>query len=130
VVSILLVLSVIGHLNYRKLHFHSPADYAAFAAQVKLKARQDDLWFVFRHLMTTPMFYYLDSETHNFVGHDYVKALENHPKARVWIVGFGFQSPPPKVTDPLANYCHHEQIRTRGIYADLYVPAVLPSTKN
>jgi hypothetical protein len=129
VVSALLVLNVVGHLQYRKLHFHGPADYAALASQIEIKSKQDDLWFVFRHVRTTPMFYYLDFEKYNFVGRDYVEALENYPKARVWVLGFKWDPPPPRVTKPLADYRHSEQIRARGIYADLYIPAVLPSTR-
>jgi hypothetical protein len=129
VMSALLVLNVVGHLQYRKLHFHGPADYAALASQIEIKSKQDDLWFVFRHVRTTPMFYYLDFEKYNFVGRDYVEALENYPKARVWVLGFKWDPPPPRVTKPLADYRHSEQIRARGIYADLYIPAVLPSTR-
>jgi uncharacterized membrane protein len=130
VVSALLVLNVVGHLLYRELHHHGPTDYAALASQIEIKSREDDLWFVFRHVNTTPIFYYLDFEKYNFVGRDYVEALENYPKARVWVLGFRWDPTPPRVTKPLANYRCSEHIQARGIYADLYIPTVLPIIRN
>jgi hypothetical protein len=130
VICALLVLNLVGHLQYRKLHFHGPTDYATFASEIEIKSKPDDLWFVFRHINTTPIFYYLDFEKYNFVGRNYAEALENNPRARVWVLGFRWDPPPPRVTKPLANYHCSERIQARGIYADLYIPADLPSTGN
>jgi uncharacterized membrane protein len=121
VIVALLGLNVAGFLEYREQP-HSHTDYSALAAQVMPKAQSGDLWFVFRHWAVTPIYYYLDSESYKFVGRNHTGAIEEHPDARVWVLGFEGLPPPPRVTAPLNGHRKFVRIEARGIYADLYVP--------
>jgi hypothetical protein len=121
VVVALIGLNIAGFLEYRK-QLHSPTDYSALASQVVPKAKPGDLWFVFRHWAVTPIYYYLDSESYKFIGHDHAEAIEEHPDARVWVLGFEGLPPPLKVMAPLNGHNKQARVEARGIYADLYVP--------
>src|SRR5262249_44931033 len=96
--------------------------------KVGLKAKADDLWFVHRHYWLTPIYYYLREEDHRLVGHDYARALDENPRARVWVLGLDGLPPPPKVTEPLNHYCHVDRVTARGMYAALYLPATNPES--
>jgi hypothetical protein len=118
---LLLALNTAGFLEYRTRP-HSPTDYSALAAQVAPKAEPGDLWFVFRHWATTPIFYYLDADRYTFVARDHAQTLLQQPQARVWVLGFEGLPPPTRVTAPLSGHRRQNHLEARGIWADLYVP--------
>jgi len=120
-IVLLFSLNIAGFLEYRKQP-HSPTDYSALAAQVATKAQPGDLWFIFKHWATTPIFYYLDPDQHTFVARDHAQILSKRPHARIWVLGFEGLPPPTRVTDPLSGHHRLVRIEARGIYADLYVP--------
>lgn len=127
-VVLLLSLNTAGFLEYREQP-HSPTDYSALAAQVTPKAQPGDLWFIFKHWATTPIFYYLDPGQHTFVARDYAQILSKQPRARVWVLGFEGLPPPTRVTDPLSGYRRLDHVEAHGIYADLYVPVLDDTTE-
>ena len=127
VIAGLLALNIGGLVDYRR-QLHSPDDYAGITAKVKGQAKPDDLLFVFRHWAMTPIYYYLDSESYNFVGHDHAAIIGEHPEARVWVFGFDELSPPAEVTAPLSNHRWLRRVSARGMYTDLYVAASEDST--
>jgi len=98
-VMLLLSLNIAGFLEYRGQP-HSPIDYSALAAQVEPKAQPGDLWFIFRHYVTTPIFYYLDPDQYTFVARDHAQILSKRPHARVWVLGF--EGLPERSVDPWA----------------------------
>jgi len=120
-IVLLLSLNTAGFIEYREQP-HSPTDYSALAAQVAPKAQPGDLWFIFRHWCTTPIFYYLDPDQHTFVARDHTQILSKSPHARVWVLGFEGLPPPTRVTAPLSGHRRLVRVEARGIYADLYVP--------
>jgi hypothetical protein len=122
VITALLGLNIGGLVDYRGQQ-HSPDDYAGITAKVRSEAKPDDLLFVFRHWAMTPIYYYLDSESYNFVGHDHAAIVAEHPEARVWVFGFDELSPPEEVTAPLSNHHRLRRVSARGMYTDLYVAA-------
>lgn len=130
-IAFLLSLNTAGFFEYRAQP-HSPTDYSALATQVAPKVQAGDLWFIFRHWATTPVFYYLDPDQYTFVARDYAQILAKHPHARVWVLGFGGGlKPPARVTAPLSARRRQDRVEARGIYADLYVPVsndALPTT--
>jgi hypothetical protein len=121
-VVLLLSLNAAGFLEYREKP-HSPVDYSALAAKVEPKEQPGDLWFIFRHWATTPIFYYLDPDQHMFVARDHAQILSERPYARVWVLGFEGLPPPTRVTAPLSGHRQQDHVEARGIYADLYLPA-------
>jgi hypothetical protein len=121
VVIAIVALNLAGLVSYRK-QLHSPDDYAAIAAKVGRQTKPDDLLFVFRHWAMTPIYYYLDSDSYNFVGHEHAGAIAERPDARVWVFGFDHLSPPERVTAPLDKHYRQARLQARGVYADLYVP--------
>ncbi len=128
VITILLALNIGGHVDYRKQP-HSPDDYAGITGKIISQIKPDDLLFVFRHWAMTPIYYYLDSESYNFIGHDHTEIIEEHPEARVWVFGFDELPPPTRVTDPLSNYRRLNRVEARGIYTDLYIPVLVDSAE-
>jgi hypothetical protein len=128
VVAGLIVLNIDGLVKYRK-QLHSPDDYAGITAKVRNQARPDDLFFVFRHWAITPIYYYLDSESYKFIGRDHTEIIKEYPDARVWVFGFDELSPPTRVTAPLRDYHRLVRLKARGMYTDLYVPALNESTE-
>jgi len=128
VITGLLALNIGGFLDYRK-QLHSHDDYAGITAKIRSHVKPDDLLFVFRHWAMTPIYYYLDWESYNFVGHDHAGIVAEHPEARVWVFGFDELPPPTRVTAPLSNYRRLVRVEARGIYTDLYVPVLDDSTQ-
>ncbi len=128
-VMFLLLLNTAGFLEYREQP-HSPTDYKALAAQVVPKAQPEDLWFIFRHWVTSPIFYYLNPDQYTFVVRDHAQILSKRPHVRVWVLGFEGLPPPTRVTAPLSGYHRLVRIEARGIYTDLYVPVLDDSTEN
>lgn len=120
-VVLLLSLNTAGFLEYREQP-HSPTDYSALAAKVAPKVQPGDLWFIFKHWATTPIFYYLDPDQHTFVARDHAQILSEQPQARVWVLGFEGLPPPARVMVPLSGHRRQDHVEARGIYADLYVP--------
>jgi 4-amino-4-deoxy-L-arabinose transferase-like glycosyltransferase len=120
-VVLLLSLNTAGFLEYHKQP-HSPTDYSALAAQVASKAQPGDIWFIFVHWATTPIFYYLDPDQYAFVARDHAQILSKRPNSRVWVLGFEGLPPPTRVTAPLSGYRQLVRVEARGIYADLYIP--------
>jgi hypothetical protein len=127
-VIFLLALNAAGFLEYREQP-HSPTDYATLAARVAPKIETGDLWFVFRHWATSPIFYYLDPKAHTYVARDYAQILSKRPAARVWVLGFDELLPPARVMDPLNGHRRLLHVEARGIYADLYVPDSADATR-
>jgi len=122
-VGFLILLNTTASLGYRERP-HSPTDYATLAARVAPKVQAGDLWFIFRHWATTPIFYYLDPDQHTFVAHDHAQILSEQPDARVWVLGFEDLPAPPKVTDPLKGRRRLIHVEASGIYVDLYTPVL------
>ncbi len=120
-VVLLISLSTAGFLEYREQP-HSTKDYSALAAQVAPKAQPGDLWFIFKHWATTPIFYYLDPDQHTFVARDHAQILSERPQARVWVLGFEGLPPPTRVTAPLSGHRRLVHVEALGIYMDLYIP--------
>lgn len=122
-VGFLILLNTTASLGYRELP-HSPTDYATLAARVAPKVQVGDLWFIFRHWATTPIFYYFDPDQYTFVAHDHAQILSEQPNARVWVLGFEDLPAPPKVTNPLKGRHRLVRVEASGIYADLYAPVL------
>ncbi len=120
-VVLLLLLNIAGFLEYRR-EPHSPTDYSTLAAQVAPKKQAGDLWFIFKHWATTPIFYYLKPEQHIFVARDYDQILSERPRARVWVLGFEGLPPSAEVTAPLSSHRRLVHVEASGIYTDLYIP--------
>jgi hypothetical protein len=120
-ISALITLNVAGFVEWRRQPYGA-IDYGALAEQVLQETKASDLWFVFRDLSTTPIFYYLDHEQHTFIWRDYATAIRQHPDARVWVLEFDDRPAPSKVTAPLAGYDHLKYYSARGVRADLFVP--------
>ncbi|MHC4167696.1 MAG: glycosyltransferase family 39 protein [Planctomycetota bacterium] len=120
VITGLLALNVGGLVDYRRQQ-HSPDDYAGITAKVRSQAEPDDLLFVFRHWAMTPIYYYLDSKSYNFVGYDHAAIIAERPEARVWVFGFDELPPPAEVTAPLCDHRRLRRVKARGMYSDLYV---------
>ncbi|MCP4609822.1 MAG: hypothetical protein GY845_14030 [Planctomycetes bacterium] len=128
-VVFLLLLNTAGFLEYREQP-HSPRDYKALAAQVVPRAQPEDLWFIVRNWVTSPIYYYLSPDQYTFVVRDYAQVLSKRPQVRVWVLGFRGLPPPTRVTAPLSGYRRLGRIEARGIYTDLYVPVSDDSTEN
>ena len=128
VITALLGLNIGGLVDYRGQQ-HSPDDYAGITAKVRSEAKPDDLLFVFRHWAMTPIYYYLDSESYNFVGHDHAAIIAEHPHARVWVFGFDEMQPPTRVTAPLSDHRRVARVKVRGMYTDIYVAGSDDSTE-
>ncbi len=126
-IVLLFSLNTAGFLEYREQP-HSPTDYKELAAQVVPKAQPGDLWFIFRHWATSPIFYYLDPDRYTFVAREHAQILSKQPGARVWVLGFERLPPPTRVTDPLNGHHRLVHVEARGIYADLYVPVSVDTT--
>ena len=126
-VIFLLALNAAGFLEYREQP-HSPTDYSTLAARVAPKVQAGDLWFIFRHWATTPIFYYLNPAQYTFIARDHAQVLSKQPHAHVWVLGFDELPPPTRVTDPLRGYRRQDHVQAPGIYADLYVPVSVNAT--
>ena len=119
VIAVLLLLNGVGTRPYVSVP-RSPTDYATLATIARANSEPGDLWFVFRHWVTTPIFYYLRPPEYRIVGSGWETALAENPNARVWVLAFDGLDPPQRVTEPLRTRRLLRRIEARGIHADLY----------
>jgi 4-amino-4-deoxy-L-arabinose transferase-like glycosyltransferase len=99
-------------------HFHSveayrhmtvdPADFGAFSRAVRPHIQEDDLIFIERTWLGTPLLYYLRPPQYRIIAGDYAEALRRNPQARVWwLNAYEEQGVPPKIRSAL--YAYREQ---------------------
>lgn len=100
------------------------ADYKSLAAALGPQLESTDLVFLHPEFYSTPLFFYMNSSSTQFVGRDYDRACRNHPQARVWVLWFYNYEPKlsPAMQASLVNYRRAGSIEVDGGQTILYLP--------
>ncbi len=124
-ISVLLIVGIFSpSIAYARGRAVSPTDYQGLAREWESLIHESDLIFVQPHWVTTPVFYYLPDRQYNYVGSDYLQALENSPNARVWVLTFEDLELPAEVGEALKDHQLVDGISSLRVSADLYLPGV------
>jgi hypothetical protein len=121
----LAAVSGISVFDYKSL---SPRyDYKGLAAQWAHEIEGTDLIFVHGRghpsdWAVAPIFYYLDAHRYRYVGRDFLQAVRNNPKSRVWVMSLAKVPTEREAIDALMGYELRKRINAADLSAELYVP--------
>lgn len=127
-VALALILAGIHGLSLFYFKSKPPTyDYKTLAQRWVSQIEDSDLIFVHgrghpQDWVVAPIFYYLNAERYHYIGHDFVNAVQNHPRSRVWLLSFPLVRTEREVLEALAGYQLRKRLSARGIFAKLYVP--------
>jgi 4-amino-4-deoxy-L-arabinose transferase-like glycosyltransferase len=104
-------------------------DYKGLAAQWAPEIEGTDLIFVHGRghpydWVVAPIFYYLNARRYRYVGRDFLQAVRNNPKSRVWVMSLAKVPTEPEAINALTGHELRKRINAADISAELYVPKV------
>lgn len=111
-----------GVVYNKNSYFEHPIDYKILATQLLSKTQENDLFFVRRHWITTPLFYYLNGDHYHWVAEQYTTETHTHPAARVWLLSIEGLPMSSEMTAAVQGYQIQETVRSLRITATLYTP--------
>ena len=124
ILVIALLILPIGNIFFRNSMLEHPNDYKGLAEQWIPEIQDDDLIFIRRHWVTTPIFYYLDAKQYTIISDlqpdGYRNAVQDFPDARVWVLTFPGLDEIPALEQALADYKITDTIEATNIQVDLY----------
>ena len=131
------LISVVIH-GFSILYFKSKPsnpDYKGLAGRWVSQIEESDLIFVHGRghpydWLVAPIFYYVKASRHQFVGRDFEKEIQKHPRSRVWVLSFPRIPTEKDALDALAGYELRERVDALNIFAQLHVREATGDTKD
>jgi 4-amino-4-deoxy-L-arabinose transferase-like glycosyltransferase len=126
-IGVALILAVVHGMSVLYFNSKSPGpDYKGLAARWVSHIESSDVIFVYGRghpydWRVAPIFYYLNARRYHFVGRDFLKALENHPRSRVWVLSFPPIATEQEALDALQGYEVQQRVAAQEIFVQLYV---------
>jgi hypothetical protein len=126
-VSVVVILVAIHCLSISQSEARNPYnDYKSLAEQWAPQIDDSDLILVHGRghpadWLVAPIFYYLNARRYHFVGRNFSKEIENHPRSRVWVLSFPEIPTEREVVDALTHYNLRKRVAAQNIFAQLYV---------
>jgi hypothetical protein len=134
-VAVALILVIIHGLSLLHVYSRLPShDYKALAEQWVPHIKDSDLIFVHGRghpydWAVAPIFYYLNARRYHYVGRDFTRAIQSHPRSRVWVLSLRGIPTEKEAVDALAGYQVLKRVNARGIFAQLYAGQVRGNIK-
>jgi len=120
--AIFLLAIHVASIDYYWQYPTSSVDYQDLTQHIAARSSQGDLIFVPKQSWnTSPIFYYLNKRSYQFIADNFEDSVTQHPNARVWLIYSVREPPASEMREALRGYHIHDQVPSLRIFGLLYV---------